>query len=45
LMKNSTPYPQSAQDMAFQKRVDFWKGQVDKILVSPFNYKRWGSFL
>ena len=44
LMKNSTPYPQSAQDIAFQKRVDFWKGQVDNILVSPFNYKTWGSF-
>ena len=44
LMKNSTPYPESAQDIAFQKRVDFWKQQVDNILVSPFNYKSWGSF-
>jgi hypothetical protein len=44
LMKTSTPYPQSAEDIAFQKRVDFWKGQVDNILVSPFNYKTWGSF-
>jgi len=44
LMKNSTPYPQSAQDVAFQKRVDFWKQQVDNILVSPFNYNSWGSF-
>jgi hypothetical protein len=44
LMKNTTPYPQTAQDIAFQKRVDFWKQQVDKILVSPFNYKTWGSF-
>jgi hypothetical protein len=44
LMKTSTPYPQSAEDIAFQKRVDFWKGQIDNILVSPFNYKTWGSF-
>lgn len=44
LMNTSTPYPQSAQDIAFQKRVDFWKGQVDNVLVSPFNYKTWGSF-
>jgi hypothetical protein len=44
LMKTSTPYPQSAEDIAFQKRVDFWKGQVDNILVSPFNYNTWGSF-
>jgi hypothetical protein len=44
LMKVSTPYPQSAEDIAFQKRVDFWKQHVDNILVSPFNYKTWGSF-
>jgi hypothetical protein len=44
LMDTSTPYPQSAQDIAFQKRVDFWKGQVENILVSPFNYQTWGSF-
>ena len=44
IMNTSTPYPQSAQDIAFQKRVEFWKQQVDNILVSPFNYKTWGSF-
>ena len=44
LMYTSTPYPESAKDIAFQKRVDFWKGQVDNVLVSPFNYKTWGSF-
>ena len=44
LMKNSTPYPQSAEDIVFQKRVDFWKEHVENILVSPFNYKTWGSF-
>jgi hypothetical protein len=44
LMKKSTPYPESAQDIIFQKRVDFWKNKVDEILVSPFNYDSWGSF-
>jgi hypothetical protein len=44
LMNTSTPYPQTAEDIAFQKRVDFWKEHVDTILVSPFNYKTWGSF-
>ena len=44
LMNTSPPYPQSAQDIAFQKRVDFWKGQVDNVLVSPFNHQSWGSF-
>jgi len=44
LMKTSTPYPETAQDIAFQKRVDFWRNKVDEILVSPFNYDTWGSF-
>lgn len=43
LMKTSTPYPQTAQDIAFQKRVDFWKNKVENILVSPFNYNSWGN--
>ena len=44
LMKTSTPYPETAEDLAFQKRVDFWKNKVGDILVSPFNYNSWGSF-
>lgn len=43
LMKKMTPYPETAKDIAFQKRVDFWKNHVDSILVSPFNYKTWGQ--
>jgi len=41
LMNTATPYPETAQDLVFQKRVDFWKNNVDKILVSPFNQNRW----
>lgn len=44
LMKTTPPYPQSAQDIAFQKRVDFWKTKIPDILVSPFNKNSWGSF-
>jgi len=44
LMKTTPPYPQSAEDIAFQKRVDFWKTKVSEILVSPFNHNSWGSF-
>ena len=44
LMKTSTPYPETVEDMAFQKQVDYWKNKVDEILVSPFNYSTWGSF-
>jgi hypothetical protein len=44
MMKTTSPYPVSAEDIAFQKRVDYWKNKVDQILVSPFNYNTWGSF-
>ena len=44
LMKTQPPYPESAQDIAFQKRVDYWKNNVSEILVSPFNHTSWGSF-
>jgi len=43
LMKTSTPYPQTMEDIMFQKRVDYWKGKIDEILVSPFNYSSWGA--
>lgn len=41
LMKIATPYPVSAEDIAFQKRVDYWKNKINDILVSPFNYDSW----
>jgi len=41
LMKTHSPYPQTLEDQEFQKRVDFWKTKIDKILVSPFNYNSW----
>lgn len=44
LMEKTTPYPETTQDIIFQKRVNFWKNKVDEILVSPFNYDSWGSF-
>lgn len=43
LMKTTSPYPQTTEDIMFQKRVDYWKNKVDEILVSPFNYKSWGE--
>jgi len=43
LMKTSSPYPENAKDLAFQKRVDYWKNNVDDILVSPFNNNRWSE--
>ena len=43
LMKKTSPYPETPQDIAFQKKVDAMKNNLDQILVSPFNYETWGS--
>ena len=43
LMKTVSPYPQTKEDLVFQKRVDYWKTKIDEILVSPFNYSSWGE--
>ena len=43
LMKKTTPYPETQEDIAFQKKVDAMKNQLHQILVSPFNYTTWGS--
>jgi hypothetical protein len=45
LMKVESPYPKTEKDIAFQKRVDYWKNNINDILVSPFNYNRWGEIL
>jgi hypothetical protein len=43
LMENTTPYPLTAEDIAFQARVDYWKNKVNEILVSPFNSGSWSA--
>jgi hypothetical protein len=43
LMKTSSPYPKTIQDIEFQKKIDYWKNHIDEILVSPFNYNIWGE--
>jgi len=43
LMKTSSPYPQTMQDVIFQKKVDYWKNKISEVLVSPFNYNMWGE--
>jgi hypothetical protein len=41
LMDTTPQYPESAEDIAFQKRVDFWKSNINNILISPFNQGNW----
>jgi hypothetical protein len=43
LMKTSSPYPETTEDIVFQKKVDLMKNNLDKILVSPFNHNTWGE--
>ena len=43
LMQTLTPYAETQEDLNFQKEVQYWKGKVDDILVSPFNYVSWNQ--
>jgi hypothetical protein len=43
LMKIESPYPVTEQDIAFQKKVDHLKNNLDQILVSPFNHNMWSE--
>jgi len=43
LMKTSTPYPETTEDIAFQKKIDLLKNNLDNILVSPFNHNMWSE--
>ena len=43
LMQNGKAFPQTIQDQALQKKVDYWKEHVDDILVSPFNRNTWSK--
>jgi len=40
-MNTNPAYPQTEQDLLFEKRVNYWKEHLDDILVSPFNYSNW----
>ena len=41
LMQNTSPYPKTEQDLAMERRVEYWKKRLNEILVSPFNYSNW----
>ena len=43
LMRISSPYPKTMQEIEFQKKVDHWKNKIKEIEVSPFNYDMWGE--
>ena len=43
LMQNGKAFPQTIQDQALEKKVDYWKHHIDDILVSPFNRTTWSK--
>jgi len=44
LMANTSPFPKSQKETELEDRVQKWKGEVDNILVSPFNRTTWSRF-
>lgn len=43
LLETVPRHPQNNEDVQFDKQVDFWKTQIDKIMVSPFNNNNWSQ--
>lgn len=45
MMNTMQPYPKSMEDVLMEQKVDYWKTQLNTILVSPFNYDYWSRIL
>ena len=45
IMETSPLYPLNKKDVWFNKQVDYFKKQIDNIIISPFNKKRWSASL
>tara|TARA_B100000214_G_C23889350_1_gene591043 strand:- start:145 stop:972 length:828 start_codon:yes stop_codon:yes gene_type:complete len=41
IMNNSNIYPKTKADIAFEKKVEYWKRKLPEILISPFNRTNW----
>jgi Extracellular link domain len=44
VMANTSIYPKTEKDVLFEKRVDYWKDNMDSIIVSPFNLNSWSRY-
>ena len=42
-MENTPLYPKTKREMAFDKRVDYWKNNLTDIAVAPFNHNKWSN--
>jgi len=43
LMNVSTPYPKTEKDIQFEEKVNYWKNNLNEILVAPFNRTSWNK--
>jgi hypothetical protein len=41
LMATVPIYPKTEQDIAMENRVKYWKNNLNKLIVSPFNHNSW----
>jgi len=41
LMSETSLYPKTQKELNFEKRVNYWRNRLSKILVSPFNSNNW----
>jgi hypothetical protein len=41
MMTNTVLYPKTEKEIAFDKKVDYWKTKISEIIVSPFNNTSW----
>ena len=43
-MMNTIPYPQTAQEVALDNKVNELKNLLDDVIVSPFNQNKWSEY-
>ena len=43
MMRNTSSFPKTMKEIAFENRVDYWKNKLTSILVSPFNKNQWSE--
>lgn len=41
LMDATTPYPKNEQDIKLEQQVNYWKNNLNQLLISPFNKTTW----
>lgn len=42
-MQMAPLYPKTLREQQFEKRVDYWRGKLSEIIVSPFNHNNWSK--